>query len=94
MKYNLVFSALSVKKALDVYLEIWYSCKTEEYCSFEEIRTRLHLGKSTCRRITNRLARVGLITSLIDSRQEDKRKRVYVVSSGYFANTLENLLKA
>lgn len=94
MRYNLVFSALSVKKALDVYLEIWFGCKTEEYRSFEEIRKSLHLGESTCRRITNRLARVGLIKSLIDSRQDDKRKRVYVVSSGYFANTLENLLKA
>ena len=94
MKYNLVFSALSVKKALDVYLEIWNGCKTEEYCSFEEIRKSLHLGESTCRRITNRLARVGLITSLIDSRKTDRRKRVYVVSSAYFANTLDDLLKA
>lgn len=94
MKYNLIFSALSIRKALDVYLEIWQGCKTEEYRSFEDIRKELRIGKSSLRRITNRLSRVGLINSLQDPTSEDGRKRVYCVANAYFANTLEDLLKA
>lgn len=94
MKYNLIFSALAVKKALDVYMSVWQGCKTEEYCSFEDIRKELRIGKSSLRRITNRLSRVGLINNLKDPQSEDKRKRVYCVSSAYFANTLEELLKS
>lgn len=92
MKYNLIFSALAVKKALDVYLFIWEGCKTEDYHSFEEVRKTLRLGVSTCRRITNRLARVGLIESVKDTRYDDKRKKAYVVCNPNFANSFEYLM--
>lgn len=92
MKCNLVFSAFSIKKALDVYLFIWEGCKTEDYHSFEDIRKTLRIGASNCRRITNRLARVGLIESVKDTRYEDRRKKAYVVCNPNFANSLEYLM--
>lgn len=94
MKYDLIFQALSIRHALEVYLEIWQGCKVEEYRSFEDILKEVKIKKSAGRRITNRLSRLDLIASLKDPNSKDKRKRIYIIKNAYIANTLENLLKA
>lgn len=94
MKYDLIFQALSIRHALEVYLEIWQGCKTEEYRSFEEIREAINIKKESCRRITNRLSRLKLIKSIKNPNSEDKRKRIYIITNSYVANCLDGLLKA
>lgn len=76
--------------ALEVYLYIYYKCKTEEYPSFDEISSVLKLNKNNLRRITNLLSRNNLIYSGQPQNAIDKRRRVYLVENPELA---ENILK-
>lgn len=89
--YKKVFGALSSKGVIDVFMQIYLGCKTEEYKSFQEIKDSLKINKNTLRRITNRLSRCGLISSAQPTESEDKRKRVYIVEDSKLADLIEQI---
>ena len=89
--YKKVFSALASKGVIDVYMQIYYGCKTEEYQSFENIRKELRMSKDTLRKLTNRLSRCGLISSAQPYETDDKRKRVYVVDNPELAELVNQI---
>jgi DNA-binding MarR family transcriptional regulator len=78
MKAKNIFSALSIKHAGDVLMEIDSLCQTEDYPTFKELSERTGLNRNTLRRITNKLSRVGLIKPT-KKNDGDKRQRVYVI---------------
>ncbi len=88
--YKNIFKALSSKGVIEVYLYIYHKCKTEEYPSFDEIRTELGFNPNTLRRITNRLSRHNMIYSA-QPQGCDKRKRVYLVNSPALAMMIESI---
>lgn len=89
--YKKVFGALSSKGVIDVFMQIYFGCKTEEYKSFQEIKDSLKINKNTLRRITNRLSRCGLISSAQPTESKDKRKRVYIVEDSRLADLIEQI---
>lgn len=89
--YKKVFGALSSKGVIDVFMQIYLGCKTEEYKSFQEIKDSLKINKNTLRRITNRLSRCGLISSAQPIESKDKRKRVYIVEDSKLADLIEQI---
>lgn len=89
--YKKIFNTLASKGAIEVFLQIYSGCKTEEYPSFEEIRKSLRMSKFTLRRITNRLSRGGLICSGKHKDSSDGRKRVYMIENAELANLLEQI---
>ena len=91
MNYRNIYRALSVKNALNIYMEIYNGCLTEEYKSFENLRQSFKIGKDSLRRITNRLSSCGLIKSLKDTHIGDGRKRIYVVVDLEITENIKNL---
>lgn len=91
MNYRNVYRALSVKNAYIVMAEIYEGCQINDFRSFEDILKRLKMNKATLRRITNRLSRSGVINSVKDENNPDKRKRVYVIADKELIEKLINL---
>lgn len=88
--YKKIFTALSAKGVIDVYMYIYYRGTTEEYPSFEEIRQELKMAKGTLRRITNRLSRCDMIQS-VQPEGEDGRRRVYIVENPELAEIIRQV---
>lgn len=89
--YKKIFTALSAKGVIDVYMYIYYRYTTGKYPSFDDIRVALKMAKGTLRRITNRLSRCDMISSIHPENEQDGRKRVYIVENEGLAEILRQV---
>lgn len=90
MNYRNVYRALAIKDAINVLFNIYEGCKTEEYLTFEDIVKKLNKPHGNIRRITNRLSSCGLIRS-VKANTQDRRKRIYVISSVAVCDLIKEL---
>lgn len=78
MNYRNVYRALSMKNSLNILMDVYEGCKTENYKTFADLKKPYKMSEFALRRITNRLSSCGLIKS-VKGKKEDGRTRVYVV---------------
>lgn len=78
MNYRNVYRVLSVKNSINVLMDIYEGCITEEYKTFADLKGLYNMSEFSLRRITNRLSSCGLIKS-IKHGGRDGRERAYVV---------------
>ena len=78
MNYRNVYRALSMKNSINILMDIYEGCKTENYKTFADLKKPYKMSEFALRRITNRLSSCGLIKS-VKGKKEDGRTRVYVV---------------
>ena len=73
-----VYRALSMKNSINILMDVYEGCKTENYKTFADLKKPYKMSEFALRRITNRLSSCGLIKS-VKGKKEDGRTRVYVV---------------
>ena len=78
MNYRNVYRALSMKNSINILMDIYEGCKTENYKTFADLKKPYKISEYALRRITNRLSSCGLIKS-VKGKNKDGRTRVYVV---------------
>lgn len=93
MNYRNVLRALSVKHSYMVLREIHQGCINANFMSFDDLRKKLNINKSTLRRITNRLSACGLIKSIKNDLQNDGRKRVFVPTDIHLVSILSDVIE-
>lgn len=91
MNFRNIYRVLSVKNALNIYMEIYHGCLIEEYKSFKDLIKENRININSLRKITNRLSSSGLIKSIKDNKEIDKRKKVFVVTDSEIAESIKNL---
>ena len=90
MNYRNVYRALSMKNSINILMDVYEGCKTEEYKTFADLKKPYKMSEFTLRRITNRLSSCGLIKS-IKANREDGRARVYVVENADLCESIKYL---
>ena len=90
MNYRNVYRVLSIKNSINVLLDIYEGCKTEEYKAFSDLRNSYKMSEFSLRRITNRLSACGLIKS-VKAKGRDGRVRVYIVSNPDLCESIKNI---
>lgn len=91
MNYRNVYRALSVKNAYAVLREVYQGVLENKPRSFEDLKEKMKMNKSTLRRITNRLSASRLIVSAKDVNLTDKRQRVYLIWDEYLIKKLSEI---
>ena len=90
MNYRNVYRALSMKNSINILMDVYEGCKTEDYKTFAELKKPYKMSEFTLRRITNRLSSCGLIKS-VKGKNEDGRTRVYVVVNADLCELINSL---
>lgn len=90
MNYRNVYRALSMKNSINILMDVYEGCKTEDYKTFADLKKPYKMSEFTLRRITNRLSSCGLIKS-VKGKNEDGRTRVYVVVNADLCESINSI---